>query len=86
MVYPDNVALAAKAHRAEPDVRMMYELFVAYVRGTLKPASWTKITHYFSLQPKAPLTNEPQPLAFTSLIRDIDLTDLPELHFSKCMR
>lgn len=41
--------LPGLAHRTEPDVRMMYELAVAYFRGTLQPAQRTQITHYMTL-------------------------------------
>lgn len=42
--------LSALAHRAEPDVRMMYELAVTYFRGTLQPAHRSLITSYMTLK------------------------------------
>jgi hypothetical protein len=42
----DNDTLSELAHRAEPDVRMMYKLVVLYFEGTLRPAHRTKITQY----------------------------------------
>jgi hypothetical protein len=41
-----STVLPDLAHRAEPDVLMMYELVVTYFQGTLQPAQRTQITHY----------------------------------------
>jgi hypothetical protein len=48
--------LSSLAHRAEPDVRMMYELAVTYFRGTLQPAQRTQITHYMTFTCKDDFT------------------------------
>jgi hypothetical protein len=45
-----SAELLALAHRAEPDVQMMYELAVTYFRGTLQPAHRSLITSYITLK------------------------------------
>jgi hypothetical protein len=44
-----STTLPGQAHRAEPDVRMVYELTISYFRGTLQPAQLTQITHYMAI-------------------------------------
>jgi hypothetical protein len=84
MLFPDDISLADQAHRAEPDVRMMYNLVVAYFRGTLKPAFRSKITQYLSQrQQKVPLMENTLSPALAGFIEQIDLVDSTESQFRK---
>ena len=47
VVFPQDAALPQQAHRAKPDVEMMYKLARLYFDGTLRPAARQKITSYY---------------------------------------
>jgi len=49
ILVPEDQALPRlAAHRAEPDVKMLFILTRLYFEGTLKPATRQKITSYLS--------------------------------------
>jgi len=48
ILVPEDQALPRLAHRAEPDVKMLFILTRLYFEGTLKPATRQKITSYLS--------------------------------------
>lgn len=71
-----NPELPSLAQRAEPDVRMMYELAITYFRGTLQPAQRTQITHYMMLMCNEECTkHSSHPQSISSHLKDVGHTD-----------